>query len=221
MTKTDDRPVYIALEGPDGVGKSSTAQALAARLAALPDRPCVRVRHFPTDALVDAAHADGRRPTAEDYLKDMENWLAFGSAPVAFPDTPAYTPTALHDATRIYVLDRWVLSTGVYAHLRNERIPPRLRPTAEWLAQIPLITFVLMPKEDQASLLTDPDYPDPAGYDPLETTEAYRRFLEGVFFDGPLDVYSPIAVDRAFDTPQKTAYTIVGWLGANPAAAND
>lgn len=219
--------VYVALEGPDGVGKSSTAvelkKLLQRRFAtpAYPGTPFVTVRHFPTDVLALCAEREDRALTAEDYLGDMETWLSFGSAPVLYPDTPAYTPTAFEDATTVYILDRWVLSTSIYAHLRNEKIRPSLHTTIEWLSQVPLITFVLMPKRDQTSDLVDPDYPGPHPYDPLRTTGAYRRFLQGVFLRGALDVYFPIVIDRTVDTPRSVAYTIAEWLGVTPAAATD
>ena len=212
--------MYIALEGPDGVGKSSTAAALRVLLQgrlstpAYPGTPFVAVRHFPTDVLTLCAERDDSRLTAEDYLKDMENWLGFRPGPVLYPDVPERP--SLRDATCIYILDRWVLSTSVYAHIRRETIPPRLDPALEWLARIPLVTFVLMPRRDQTPDLVDPDYPGPAPYNPVQTAEAYRRFMEGALLQGPLDAYVPIAVDRTVDTPQSTAYTIAEWLEGAP-----
>lgn len=78
---------YIALEGPDGVGKSTVAAALKERLQrrTQPDhapRFAVRIRHFPTDALTACADDGGYRLTAEDYAMDMENWLSFRPEPV-------------------------------------------------------------------------------------------------------------------------------------------
>lgn len=213
MTDTHDKPVYIALEGPDGVGKSSTAMELESLLSLLPNRPLVRVKHFPAQALLACAQTEGRTLTAEDYLQDMENWLTFRPSPILYPDVPERP--SVRDADRIYILDRWVLSTSVYAHLRRETIPPRFDPTLEWLSQVPLITFVLMPKRDQTHDLVDPGYPGPHPYDPLRTTEAYRRFMQGVFLQGLLDVYFPIVIDRTVDTPQSVAYTIAEWLGAD------
>ena len=207
------KPAYIALEGPDGVGKSTTANALSAYLSAARPDVNVVIRHFPTRSLVDCAQKDNHRLMAEDYLCDMENWLSFRPSPVLYPSVPA--PTPVRDATTVYILDRWVLSTAVYAYIRNETIPPRFDPTLEWLSQIPITTFVLMPKGDQATLLSDPDYPDPAGYDPVKVTDVYRQFMRGVLLQGLLDVYAPIAVDRTVDTPQKTAFAIAQWLGAD------
>ena len=84
---------YIALEGPDGVGKSTVAAALKelfqSRTAA-PSYSDVRIRHFPTDALVECAQTDNRRLNTEDYARDMENWLSFRPEPET-----------------LYILDRW------------------------------------------------------------------------------------------------------------------
>ena len=67
---------YIALEGPDGVGKSSVAAALQRRTPP-PSYSDVRTRHFPTDMLTASADNGGYCLTAEDYARDMENWLSF------------------------------------------------------------------------------------------------------------------------------------------------
>ena len=196
---------YIALEGPDGVGKSTVAAALQAQLLSREDAPApyasVRIRHFPTDALADEAHR-----TAEDYMLDMETWLAFRPEPVLFPDEPQ------RSADTLYILDRWALSTQVYAELRNEPTPLRARPTLGWLHRVPLTTFVLMP-EDPAEL-TDPDYPDPDGYDPRKVTEAYRGFLAKAFVSGCFSRFVPIVVDRARDTPDQIAEHIAEWMEA-------
>lgn len=196
---------YIALEGPDGVGKSTVAEELKALLLLHPDPAPyarVRIRHFPTRTLAQCAKKDGRAPTAEDYAMDMENWLSFRPEPVLFPDAPgAAQPETL------YILDRWALSTEVYASLRGESAPLRTRPTLGWLHRIPLTTFVLMPKTPEA--LTDPDYPDPDGYDPRKVTEAYRGFLAEAFVSGCFSRFVPIVVDRARDTPGSVAADIV------------
>lgn len=197
--------LYIALEGPDGVGKSTVAAALQAQLHKRNPTLTVRIRHFPTDALVSEAHRTGRTLTAEDYAMDMENWLSFRPEPVLFPDEPprpACTET-------LYVLDRWALSTAVYAHLRGEGVPESIALTLDWLNRVPLTTFVLMP-EDPA-LLTDPDYPDPDGYDPRGVTEAYQTFLTNAFVSGRLSQFIPIVVDRREDTPESVAAEIVDW----------
>lgn len=197
--------LYIALEGPDGVGKSTVAAALQAQLLHRNPTLTVRIRHFPTDALTQCAKEDGHALTAEDYLLDMENWLAFRPSPVAFPDEPprpACTET-------LYVLDRWALSTAVYARLRNERVSKGIALTLDWLNRIPLTTFVLMPKTPEA--LTDPDYPDPDGYNPEAVTEAYRTFLTNAFVSGRLSQFIPIVVDRARDTPESVAARIAEW----------
>lgn len=188
---------YIALEGPDGVGKSTVAAALQAQLLRR-----VYVRHFPTEALAEEA----RKLTAEDYLLDMERWLEFRPGPILIPDAP---PQASVDDT-LYILDRWVLSTVVYAELRGEKIPQRCANTVEWLERVPLTTFVLMPKTPEA--LTDPDYPDPDGYDPEAVTAMYRRFLTDAFVKGRLSQYVPVVVDREEDTPQSTAEHIAEWV---------
>lgn len=195
---------YIALEGPDGVGKSTVAAALRERLLRRPDSD-VRIRHFPTDALVQCANNGGYRLRAEDYARDMENWLSFRPEPVLFPDThEAHT-----EPGTLYILDRWALSTVVYASLRNEKISENVALTLNWLNRVPLTTFVLMPRDPAA--LEDPDYPDPDGYDPLAVTEAYRTFLTNAFVAGEMSRFIPIIVDRAQDTPDSTAAEIAEW----------
>lgn len=198
---------YIALEGPDGVGKSTVAAALKERFqrrTVAPSYSTVRIRHFPTDALAACAQNENHRLTAEDYAMDMENWLSFRPEPVLFPDTPT---TASEE--QLYILDRWALSTAVYASLRNERILENVALTLNWLNRVPLTTFVLMPREP--SKLTDPDYPDPDGYDPLAVTEAYRKFLSNAFVAGGMSRFIQIAVDRAQDTPDSVAAEIAEW----------
>lgn len=196
--------LYIALEGPDGVGKSTVAEELQRLLQRRTPEIRVRIRHFPTDMLVQCARNGGYRLRAEDYARDMENWLSFRPEPVLFPDTP---PTALN-GERLYILDRWALSTAVYASLRNEGIPENVALTLDWLNRVPLTTFVLLPRDPLK--LTDPDYgADNAtaeDYDPLQTTEAYRRLIECALGSRTL---IPIAVDRARDTPAETAADIV------------
>lgn len=196
--------VYIALEGPDGVGKSTVAEELLLRAPA--PYSAVRIRHFPTDALVQCADDEGYRLRAEDYAKDMENWLSFRPEPVSFPETPA--PNGEQPGT-LYILDRWALSTAVYASLRGEPISENVALTLDWLNRIPLRTFVLMPRDPEA--LTDPDYPDPDGYDPRKVTEAYRRFLVNAFVAGELSRFIPIIVDPTEDTPDSVAAKIAEW----------
>ena len=204
--------MYIALEGPDGVGKSSVATALKELLLHRnrpAPRPAVRIRHFPTDVLTACADNEGHCLRAEDYAMDMENWLSFRPDPVLFPDTP--TPasnTAEHET--LYIMDRWALSTAVYASLRNERISESVALTLNWLNRVPLTTFVLMPRDPEA--LTDPDYPDPDGYDPRKVTEAYRTFLTNAFVAGELSRFIPIVVDRARDTPDSVAAEVAEWV---------
>ena len=200
--------VYIALEGPDGVGKSTVAEELKALLLRRENAPYarVRIRHFPTTALVDEAHRTGHALTAEDYMLDMENWLAFRPSPVFFPDEPQRSADG---PDTLYILDRWALSTQVYASLRGEPTLPRTRPTLGWLHRVPLTTFVLMPKTPEA--LTDPDYPDPDGYDPRKVTEAYRKFLTNAFVAGELSRFIPIVVDPTEDTPDSVAAEIAEW----------
>lgn len=200
---------YIALEGPDGVGKSTVAAALRERLLRR-TRPTasystVRIRHFPTDVLTACANNGGYCLNAEDYARDMENWLSFRPEPVLFPDTP----TSALNEEQLYILDRWALSTSVYASLRNEKISENVALTLNWLNRVPLTTFVLMPRDP--SKLTDPDYPDPDGYDPRKVTEAYRRFLTNAFVAGGLSRFIPVVVDRAQDTPDSVAAEIAEW----------
>lgn len=195
---------YIALEGPDGVGKSTVATALKELLLrrtaeTAPSYSAVRIRHFPTDALTRRAVDGGCRPTAEDYLLDMENWLSHRPEPAPYPDAP--THSAAPSAKSLCILDRWALSAAVYARLRDEPIPPRIRPTLNRLNRVPLATFVLLPKTPEA--LTDPDYPGPAPYNPRKTTEGYRAFVAG-----EPSGFVPIVVDRAVDTPDSVAAEI-------------
>lgn len=190
---------YIALEGPDGVGKSTVAAALRERLLHRPYSD-VRIRHFPTDMLAVYAQIENHRLKAEDYARDMENWLE----PVLFPCTPTEASEG-----QLYILDRWALSTAVYASLRNEKIPENVATSLNWLNRVPLTTFVLMPRYPEA--LTDPDYPDPDGYDPLAVTEAYRKFLTNAFVAGEMSRFIPIAVDRTVDTPESVAAEIAEW----------
>ena len=198
---------YIALEGPDGVGKSTVAAALRERLLRRTPTPYsdVRIRHFPTDTLVQCADDGGYRLMAEDYARDMENWLSFRREPVLFPDTP--TPASNEE--QLYILDRWALSTAVYASLRNEKIVENTALTLNWLNRVPLTTFVLMPRDP--AKLTDPDFPGPDPYNPLGVTEAYRTFLTNAFVAGEMSRFIPIAVDRARDTPESVAAEIVEW----------
>lgn len=194
---------YIALEGPDGVGKSTVAAALK-ELLLRRSRPAhyatVRIRHFPTDMLTACADNEGYCLRAEDYALDMENWLSLRPEPVLFPDTPTHR-TALNTAEHetLYILDRWALSTAVYASLRNERIGENLALTLNWLNRVPLATFVLLPRDP--ALLTDPDYGADNGteddYDPVAVTEAYLRAVECALGSRTL---IPITVDRARDT---------------------
>ena len=197
---------YIALEGPDGVGKSTVAAALKELLQKRTPAlyPQVRIRHFPTGTLVECAHTGGYCLKAEDYAMDMENWLSFRPEPVLFPDTPT-APNGEQPET-LYILDRWALSTLVYAALRGEPIPFRAQPTLGWLHRVPLATFVLLPKTPEA--LTDPDYPDPDGYDPRRVTEEYRGFLAKAFVSGCFSRFVQIVVDREKDTPRSIAQTI-------------
>lgn len=201
--------IHIALEGPDGVGKSTVAAALRELFQSRPRSTVsysdVRIRHFPTDMMVACANNGGYCLKAEDYARDMENWLSFRPEPVLFPNTP----TTAENEEKLYVLDRWALSTTVYASLRNEKIPENVALTLNWLNRVPLTTFVLMPRDP--SKLTDPDYPDPDGYDPLAVTEAYRKFLTNAFVAGELSRFIPIVVDRAQDTPDSVAAVIAEW----------
>lgn len=204
---------YIALEGPDGVGKSTVAAALKERLLrrTQPAHFDVRIRHFPTDMLTACADKEGYCLTAEDYAMDMENWLSFRPEPMLFPDTPTHTPAPNGEQPgTLYILDRWALSTAVYASLRNERIAENLALTLNWLNHVPLTTFVLMPRDPDA--LTDPDYPGPDPYNPCKVTEVYRTFLTNAFVAGELSRFIPIVVDRAQDTPDTIAGVIAEWM---------
>lgn len=187
--------VYIALEGPDGVGKSTVAATLKelfqSRTAA--SYSTVRIRHFPTDTLVQCAQGENHRLKAEDYARDMENWLALR----AEPET-------------LCILDRWALSTAVYASLRNEKISENTALTLNRLNRVPLATFVLMPRDPTG--LTDPDFPGPDPYNPILVAEAYRRFLTNAFVAGEMSRFIPIGVDRTVDTPESVAAGIVEWL---------
>lgn len=197
--------MYIALEGPDGVGKSTVAAALKERLLRR-THVTVRIRHFPTDVLTQCADNEGYCLKAGDYAMDMENWLSSRPEPVLFPDTPTHStaPNTKHHET-LYILDRWALSTAVYASLRNEMIQENVALTLNWLNRVPLTTFVLMPRDPTA--LTDPDYPGPDPYNPLRVTEAYRTFVAG-----ELSRFILIVVDRPQDTPDSVAAEIVEWV---------
>lgn len=200
---------YIALEGPDGVGKSTVAEALKELLQHAPSYSTVRIRHFPTGVLTACADNEGYCLKAEDYAMDMENWLSFRPEPVLFPDTPTHrtAPSVKHPET-LYILDRWALSTAVYASLRNERIVENIALTLNWLNRVPLATFVLLPRDP--ALLTDPDYGADNGteddYDPVAVTEAYLRVVECALGSRTL---IPITVDRARDTPGSVVADIV------------
>lgn len=202
---------YIALEGPDGVGKSTVAVALRELLlkrAPASSRLTVRIRHFPTGVLTACADSEGCCLKAEDYAMDMENWLSFRPEPVLFPNMPNAGSAA--GPGTLYILDRWALSTVVYASLRNERVAEDLALTLSWLSRVPLATFVLMPRDPAA--LTDPGYPGPDPYDPLRVTGAYRAFLTNAFVAGELSGFVPIVVDRARDTPDSIAAGIAEWV---------
>lgn len=198
---------YIALEGPDGVGKSTVAATLRKRLLRHTPTPysAVRIRHFPTGMLTACAQNENHRLTAEDYARDMENWLSFRPEPVLFPNTP--TPASNEE--QLYILDRWALSASVYASLRNEKIPENVALTLNLLNRVPLTTFVLMPRDP--AKLTDPDFPGPDPYNPLAVTEAYRTFLTNAFVAGEMSRFIPIVVDRAQDTPDSVAAEIAEW----------
>lgn len=202
---------YIALEGPDGVGKSTVAAALRELFRSRPRSAVsysdVRIRHFPTDMMIACANNGGYRLNAEDYARDMENWLSFRPEPALFPDTP--TAASEDRPETLYILDRWALSASVYAYLRDEKISGNVALTLNWLNRVPLTTFVLMPR--YPAELTDPDYPDPDGYDPLAVTEAYRKFLTNAFVAGEMSRFIPIAVDRTVDTPDSVAAEIAEW----------
>lgn len=203
---------YIALEGPDGVGKSTVAAALKELLHRAQPTPYadVRIRHFPTDTLTAYADNEGYCLKAADYAMDMENWLSFRPESVLFSDTPTHstTPSTQHPET-LYILDRWALSTAVYASLRNEHITENIALTLNWLNRAPLATFILMPRDP--SKLTDPDYPGPDPYNPLKVTEAYRTFLTNAFVAGELSRFVPIVVDPSVDTPESVAAEIAEW----------
>ena len=194
---------YIALEGSDGVGKSTVAKELKALLHEHNPMLTVRIRHFPTEMLVQCANNENVVLKAEDYARDMENWLFLRPEPVLFPDTPS----TKHPET-LYILDRWAPSTEVYASLRNERIAENVALTLNWLNRVPLTTFVLLPRDP--SKLTDPDYGADNGteddYDPVAVTKAYRRLVECALGSRTL---IPITVDRARDTPGSVAADIV------------
>lgn len=189
--------VYIALEGPDGVGKSTVAAALKelcrSSTRPTPSYSAVRIRHFPTDVLAVCAQSENHCLKAEDYARDMENWLALRAEPGT-----------------LYILDRWALSTAVYASLRNEKIPENTALTLKWLNRVPLTTFVLMPSDPAE--LTDPDFPGPDGYNPIPVAEAYQKFLTNAFVAGETSRFIPIAVDRTVDTPESVAARIAEWL---------
>ena len=125
-----------------------------------------------------------------------------------FPDTPTSDTANTAQPETLYVLDRWALSTAVYASLRGEGIPENVALTLNWLNRIPLTTFVLLPRDP--ALLTDPDYGADNGteddYNPLQVTEAYRRVVECALGSRML---VPITVDRARDTPGSVAADIV------------
>lgn len=202
---------YIALEGPDGVGKSTVAAALKELLQKRTPAPFpnVRIRHFPTDVLTACADNEGYYLRAEDYALDMENWLSFRPEPVLFPDTPTHrtSPSVKYPET-LYILDRWALSTAVYASLRNERIVGNIALTLNWLNRVPLATFVLLPRDP--ALLTDPDYGADNGteddYDPVAVTEAYLHAVGRALGSRTL---IPITVDRSRDTPGSVVVDIV------------
>ena len=199
---------YIALEGPDGVGKSTVAAALRELFQSRPRSTVsysdVRIRHFPTDMMIACANNGGYVLKAEDYARDMENWLSFRPEPVLFPDTP----TAASEG-QLYILDRWALSTAVYAYLRDEKISENVALTLNWLNRVPLTTFVLVPREP--SKLTDPDFPGPDPYNPVSVAEAYRKSLTNAFVAGELSRFIPIVVDRTADTPDSVAEEIAEW----------
>lgn len=197
---------YIALEGPDGVGKSTVAKDLKALLHEHNPMLTARIRHFPTEMLVQCANNENVALKAEDYALDMENWLFLRPEPVLFPDTPTHTDAEQPET--LYILDRWALSTEVYASLRSEGVPENVALTLKWLNRVPLTTFVLLPHDP--SKLTDPDYGADNGteddYDPVAVTEAYRRLVGCALGSRTL---IPVEVDRARDTPGSVAADIV------------
>lgn len=205
---------YIALEGPDGVGKSTVAEELKALLLCRNPTSTVRIRHFPTRTLAQCAADENQVLKAEDYAMDMESWLSFRPEPVLFPDTPTHSaaPSTKHPET-LYILDRWALSTEVYASVRNEKIAENAALTLNWLNRVPLTTFVLLPRDPLK--LTDPDYGADNGteddYDPLRVTEAYRTFLTNAFVAGEMSRFIPIVVDRTRDTPDSIAAEVAEW----------
>ena len=204
---------YIVLEGPDGVGKSTVAVALKGLLRKRTPASAVRIRHFPSGTLVRCADDGGCCLSAGDYARDMEDWLSFRPEPVLFPDMPTHTDAAGAEQPgtgTLYILDRWALSTAVYASLRNERIQGGVALTLGWLNRVPLATFVLMPRDP--SKLTDPDFPDPDGYDPRKVTGVYRAFLANAFVAGELSRFIPIVVDPSVDTPDSVAAEIAEWM---------
>ena len=125
-----------------------------------------------------------------------------------FPNTPI--AASGEQPKTLYILDRWALSTAVYASLRNEKISENTALMLNWLNRVPLSTFVLMPRDP--STLTDPDYPDPGGYDPRKVTDAYRKFLTNAFVAGELSRFIPIVVDPSVDTPDSVAAEIADWI---------
>lgn len=203
---------YIALEGPDGVGKSTVAAALKELLRHAPSYSTVRIRHFPTGVLTACADNEGYCLRAEDYALDMENWLSLRPEPVLFPDTPTHSaPSEEQPGTgTLYILDRWALSTVVYASMRDEMIQENVALTLSWLNRVPLTTFVLMPRDP--SKLTDPGFPGPDPYNPRKVTEAYRTFLTNAFVAGELSRFIPIVVDPSVDTPGSVAAAVAEWV---------
>lgn len=191
------------------MGKSTVAEALKELLQHTSSYSDVRIRHFPTDVLTGCANSGGYCLRAEDYALDMENWLSFRPEPVLFPDTPTHrtAPSVKHPET-LYILDRWALSTVVYASLRNERIVENIALTLNWLNSVPLATFVLLPRDPV--LLTDPDYGADNGtedvYDPVAVTEAYLRVVGCALGSR---TFIPITVDRARDTPGSVVAGVV------------
>lgn len=206
--------MYIALEGPDGVGKSTVAAALKGLLLQRTPAPAysaVRIRHFPTDVLTACVDNEGCCLGAADYAMDMENWLSSRPDPVLFPDTPTrVTAPGVKRPETLYILDRWALSTAVYASLRGERVAGDVALMLDWLNRVPLATFVLMPRDP--SVLTDPDFPGPDPYNPCRVTGAYRAFLTDAFVAGGLSRFIPIVVDPSVDTPGSVAAGIVEWM---------